>query len=235
LDGLAVHAVKGERKEYKPLKSIICDSADPLIVAKAFEKLGFKQLYIADLNAITNNSDNLAVIEQIAKQTSLQLMVDAGVTDIEKAQTLLQHGASKVIVGTETLTDMGFVGRVVHVLGAEYVVVSLDMKNGLLIAKFNTEKRFSPFEVLRDLQKVGLTQVILLDLARVGSGEGIDWAFLRTVKENVNMRIYVGGGLRGITDLQKLSALKVEGALIATSLHSGRISMEEIRHTGISF
>jgi phosphoribosylformimino-5-aminoimidazole carboxamide ribotide isomerase len=234
LDSVAVHAMRGRRKEYKPLKSVLCDSAHPLDVAKVFVSLGFAEIYIADLNAIMGNGQNSAVIERIAKETGLQLMVDAGVADIASARTALQHGASKVIVGTETLTDVNFVQQAVQLLGPDKVIVSLDMKNGQLLNKLNTPKLPDPVDVLQAFQRAGLTQVILLDLGRVGSGEGIELGFLDKVLKNARMLVFVGGGVRDVADLVKLNDIGVGGVLVATSLHSGRITVEEIRHAGLN-
>ncbi len=234
LNGVAVHAVRGRRKEYQPLKSVLCDSADPLDVAKAFVRLGFTELYIANLNAIMGDGENLAVIEQIAKASDLQLMVDAGVSDIPGARTVLQRGACKVIIGTETLTTISFIQQAVELLGPDKVIVSLDMKNGQLLNKLNAAKSLDPVDVLLQMQSAGLTQVILLDLGRVGSGEGIDWALLRKVLKNAKMQVFVGGGVRDMADLVRLNDMGVEGVLVATSLHSGRITMEEIICAGLN-
>jgi phosphoribosylformimino-5-aminoimidazole carboxamide ribotide isomerase len=53
LGGRVVHAVRGRRKEYQPLKSTLCASTDPVDVAAALKALGFGELYVADLDAIT--------------------------------------------------------------------------------------------------------------------------------------------------------------------------------------
>jgi phosphoribosylformimino-5-aminoimidazole carboxamide ribotide isomerase len=233
LDGVAVHAVRGRRKEYKPLKSVICVSADPLDVAQAFHSMGFRELYVADLNAIMGNGKNLAVIERMAKKTRLRLMVDAGVADITGARAVLQH-AAKVVVGTETLTDIGFVGQAVRLLGPDRVVVSFDMKNGQLLSKLNFEGSPSPIEVIREFQNLGLTQIIVLDLAKVGSEEGVDLAFVRMVLENVNLQVLVGGGVRNMDDLVTLNGLGVFGVLVATALHSGEITVEKIQRAGLT-
>ncbi len=235
LNGVAVHAVRGERSRYKPLKSVLCDSTDPLDVAKAFAGLGFKELYVADLNAITGNGENSHITERIVEKTGLKLMVDAGVADIERAQTVLRHGASEVIIGTETLTDATFVEQAVHMLGSQNVVVSLDMKNGQILTKLNVEQLPDPVDLLREFKESGLTQVILLDLGRVGSGEGLDWDFLRTVMQSVRLRVFVGGGVCDIADLVKLNELRVGGALVATSLHSGKITIGQILGAGLGF
>jgi phosphoribosylformimino-5-aminoimidazole carboxamide ribotide isomerase len=234
LNGVAVHAVKGVRKEYKPLKSVLCESADPLAVAKAFQKLGFKELYIADLNAITGNHDNFKVLERIALETGLQLMVDAGVNDIRIAKEVIQHGVSKVIVGTETLTSVGFVEEAISHFGPKRVIVSIDMKNGQLLSKLDPREFSDPIDVLRRFQRVGLTQAILLDLARVGGNEGVDLAFLKRVVEGVDLKVFVGGGVRDINDLVKLKELGVFGVLLATALHSGKIKVADFRLVGLS-
>ena len=52
--GMAVHAVRGERERYRPVRSVITDDAgDPVALARAFaSELGLDELYVADLDAI---------------------------------------------------------------------------------------------------------------------------------------------------------------------------------------
>jgi phosphoribosylformimino-5-aminoimidazole carboxamide ribotide isomerase len=234
LNDVGVHAIRGRRKEYKPIKSALCTSSEPLDIAVAFRSLGFSELYVADLNAITGDHENFGVIEQIAEKTGMRLMVDAGVADIEKARTIMQLGAIKVIIGTETLTEIGFVEEAVHSLGPDHVIVSLDMKDRQLLGKFNLQKLDTPIDVLCEFRRMGLTQAILLDLARVGSEEGVDSAFLCEVLERANLKIFVGGGVRNIDDLLKLNEMGVYGVLLATALHSGKITVEDIERAGLS-
>jgi len=234
LDGVAVHAVRGRRKEYKPLESSLCMSADALEVAKAFRKLGFGGLYVADLNAIMDSGTNLGVVEEIARKTRLQLMVDAGVGDAVKARRVLDSGASQVIIGTETLIDASFVGRALLSLGTDKVIVSFDMKNGQLLQRFGLEESYDPIEILREFENMGLGQVILLDLARVGSEEGVDLPFLKKVLRQVSLKVFVGGGVRNLDELSRLNEIGVSGALLATALHSGRITVREIVEAGLT-
>src|SRR4030066_1190974 len=77
LEGVAVHAVRGKRKEYKHLRSELVASADPLEVAVTFKDLGFNELYVADLDAITGKKPNIRVIKRISDKTGLRLMIDA--------------------------------------------------------------------------------------------------------------------------------------------------------------
>jgi len=228
LNGVVVRAVRGKRREYQPLQSNLCKSVEPLEVAKAFEALGFSELYVADLDAITGGSVNFRVLKHIAEETGLKLMVDAGVSDLETAQRLLCNGASKVIIGTETLNSKSFVEEAVRLFGGDRVIISLDLNGDKILLKLEFDGCQNPMCLLREFEKMGVLGVIVLDLARVGSGEGVNVGFLKKVLEDGSLDVYVGGGVRSIKDLVELKNLGVAGALVATALHSGKISIEEL-------
>ena len=232
LDELVVHAVRGRRQEYQPLSSTLCNSVGPLEVAKAFKTLGFNDLYIADLDGIIKGEVNFQIFKQIVDETDLKLMVDAGVADIETAKKLLKTGVSKVIIGTETLQNSSFVGDVVRVLGNERVIVSLDLKGEKLLVKLEFAGSKDPMCLLRDFRKIGVLSVIVLDLNRVGSNEGTNVDFLKKALSE-NMDVYVGGGVRDIKDLIILKNWGVSGALVATALHSRKISITELKQNGL--
>ncbi len=48
------------------------------------------------------------------------------------------------------------------------------------------------------------------------------------------MDVFVGGGVRDIKDLVELKNLGVSGVLVATALHSGKISIEELKKRWIA-
>jgi phosphoribosylformimino-5-aminoimidazole carboxamide ribotide isomerase len=229
LNGIVVHAVRGKRQEYQPLQSSLCKSVEPLEVSKAFKAFGFSELYIADLDAITGGSVNFQVFNRIAKETGLMLMVDAGVPDRETAEKLLDCGVSKVVIGTETLQSKSFVGEAVRFFGSERVIVSLDLKGDKVLVKLGVDGCKSPMCLLREFKEMGVSGLIVLDLARVGSGEGVNVDFLRKVLAAVPMDVYVGGGVRDIKDLLELRDAGVSGVLVATALHLGKISIEELK------
>jgi phosphoribosylformimino-5-aminoimidazole carboxamide ribotide isomerase len=229
LDGVVVHAVRGKRKEYQPLKSTLCNSADPLSVASAFKACGFKELYVADLDAIMGKESNFPILLQIAEETDLELMVDAGIADLKRAQDTFTSKVSKIILGTETLPNLDFVSETIECFGSERVVVSLDLMQRKVLSKSESARSMSALALAREFQGRGVTQMIVLDLARVGSGEGVDFAFLKEMLRSLEIKVLVGGGVRDIKDLIALKTLGVSGVLLATSLHSGRISVEELR------
>jgi phosphoribosylformimino-5-aminoimidazole carboxamide ribotide isomerase len=233
LNGVVVHASGGKRREYKPLQSVLCKSTDPLEVARTFKNLGFTDLYIADLDAIIDCNTNFQTLKLIAKDTGLNLLVDAGVTSIERAQTLLKTGISKLIVGTETLQSQGFVEEAVELFGSKRVLVSLDFRGEKLVVKMGFDGCSDAVCLLQGFKRIGLSQVIVLDLARVGGGEGVNVGFLKKIIVEVGIDVYVGGGVRNIADLVELKNFGAAGALVATTLHSGKISVQMLKENDL--
>jgi len=232
LNGIVVHAVRGKRQEYQPLQSILCKSTQPLELAKAFKSLGFSELYVADLDAITKGKANFQMLKNVADETELKLMVDAGVADLEAARKLLEAGVSKVVVGTETLSGKSFVGEAVRLFGSDRVIISLDLRGDEVLVKLGFDGCRSPLCLLREFKDMGVSEVIILDLARVGSGEGVNIDFLKEVRAELPLDLIVGGGVRDIEDLVELNELGVSGVLVATALHSGKISIQELKKAG---
>jgi phosphoribosylformimino-5-aminoimidazole carboxamide ribotide isomerase len=233
LEGRVVHAVRGRRKEYQPLKSNLCASTNPVDVAAALKALGFGELYVADLDAITRGQANFSIFKNIADKTGFELMVDAGIDTLKKAESVLESHVSKVIIGTETLPSISLVAEAIRLFGNDRVVVSLDMMGERVISGFRLGALKDPVAFLREFQEAGVSQIIVLDLARVGSGEGVNVPFLREVLRNMKVNVYVGGGVRDIKDLVELKGVGVFGVLIATALHSGKISPEGLKQTGL--
>jgi len=229
LNGAAVHGIRGERKRYQPLKSSLCKSADPLDIASSFESLGFSSLYLADLDAILGKSVNFSIYRQIMTQTSLDLMVDAGIADITKAEEVLATEVTKIVIGSETLNSLDFVSQAVRAFGDDTVVVSIDQKEGKLLSASEAIASMDAVSFAQKLASIGVRQILLLDLDRVGTEHGINLSVLRNILEKTGVEVLVGGGIRSLQELEDLRNLGVSGALVATVLHNGKLKVDDLK------
>jgi phosphoribosylformimino-5-aminoimidazole carboxamide ribotide isomerase len=202
---------------------------NPFEVAKTFKMLGFSELYLADLDAIAGKQVNFEVYRRIVSETGLELMVDAGVSDIEAAKKMLENQVSKIVIGTETLRSKSFVEQAVKLLGNDRVIVSLDLMDDKVLVKLGFDGCKNALCLLRDFRGMGVLGFIVLDLARVGSGEGVNMDFLKQAIASLSTGVYVGGGVRGVADLIELRDLGVSGVLVATALHNGKISITDLK------
>lgn len=232
LNGVAVQAIRGEREKYLPVRSVLCESASPLDMAMAFESFGFNELYLADLDAILGRYVNLILYKQIKTETSLNLMVDAGVTDLKKARKVLKSGVSRIIIGTETLDNLDFVKRAIRFFGEDQVIISLDLKEGKVISKSEAIRSMDPTLLVKMLEEMGATRMIILDLARVGTGQGVNLRVVKKILQEAKVEVLTGGGISSIKDLEELRDVGVSGALLATALHTGKITAKELKSTG---
>lgn len=228
--GLAVHAVRGERQLYQPVNSPLSRSGDPISLAAAFhDQFDFTKLYLADLDAIMGEGDNAGSIRELARHSGLQLMVDAGVSTREGASRILETGAGKVIIGSETLASWGAANEILGAFPAQELVFSLDMRAGRLLSAASPLAGASPLEALDLLAQAGWQEIILLDLARVGSAAGLDRDFLAGARQaHPELSLLVGGGVRDFNDLLELQSIGIQGVLVATILHQGSVTREQL-------
>jgi phosphoribosylformimino-5-aminoimidazole carboxamide ribotide isomerase len=232
LNGIAVHGIRGERKHYKPLKSVLRNSVDPLELASAFELLGFSDLYIADLDAIQGKSANYKIYRNITLETGLELMVDAGISDIMKAEALLKNGVQKIVIGSETLNNLDFVTKAIKDFSPEKVVVSVDMKQGNLLSASELLASLDAVSFVKKLLDLDASQFILLELNRVGTEHGVNFSLINSIWKQTEVELTVGGGIHSLQELEELRSLGISGALIATVLHNGKLSVDELKSAG---
>jgi phosphoribosylformimino-5-aminoimidazole carboxamide ribotide isomerase len=225
-DGTAVHAVRGERERYRPVSGVIGgDDGDALALARGFRALGLDELYVADLDAITGHGDNATLLAALAREA--RLMVDAGVSEPARARALLDIGAQRVIVGTETLPGPAALDDLVGALPDGAAILSVDLRDGRLLSPDAQLAGLPALDALSRLPRV--REVIVLDLARVGSGAGPGLELISAIHDAFpDLELLAGGGVRDVDDLRALSAAGAAGALVATALHRGVIGPREL-------
>jgi HisA/HisF family protein len=225
----AVHAVRGERERYRPVSSVIGgDDGDALALARGFrDELGLDELYVADLDAIVGSGENSASIGALARDA--RVMVDAGVSEPVRAQALLNLGAQRVIVGTETLTGPDALDRLLAELPDGAAVLSVDLRDGRVLSPDAQLAGLTGLDAVARLHRAGLREAIVLDLARVGGGAGPDVALIAEIHGAFpDLELLAGGGVRTIDDLRALYGAGAAGALVATALHRGVIGPREL-------
>src|SRR3954471_5074404 len=196
-DGTAVHAVRGERERYRPLRTPLAEGSDPVDVTRAVrDQLGLEELYVADLDAITGGSGHPELLAALAREA--RVMVDAGVARPEAVARLLDLGAARVVIGTETLPGVAALGRLRAALPDAPLVLSLDLRAGRMLSPAPELADLDAAEALERLAEAGAREAIVLDLARVGSGEGPGVELLSALHERLPaLALPRGGGGAG--------------------------------------
>jgi phosphoribosylformimino-5-aminoimidazole carboxamide ribotide isomerase len=231
MGGRVVQGLRGERQHYRAVRSGLVAGCDPVAIARALcGECDGRALYVADLDAIAGTGDHLGVIRELRDRLGAEPWVDAGVSDAEVAARLLEAGATRVIIGTETLPDLTDLRAIRDAVPAGQMLVSIDVGAHGVLSRCPALDGRSPLAALELLVDEGVTEVILLALLQVGTGAGPDLETLRAARAAFpDVRLIAGGGVRTPADLVTLADAGAHGVLLATALHRGWITATDIR------
>jgi len=231
MNGQVVQAVRGERENYRPVQSVLVPDAKPLSVARALQDVtDCEQFYIADLDAIMGREGQWEIVQELANGLKAELWVDSAIKDAVSARRMLEAGANRVIVCSETLSDWKALRAIRSSLPAERLLFSIDILKGLVQSRSSFLHGQDPLVWLELMSQEGWSQFILLTLNQVGTGDGPDWELIRNATRRFpQLSLIAGGGVRTLQDLEQLAALNISGVLVATSLHCGWIKRKDLQ------
>lgn len=220
--GLAVHAVAGRRHEYRMVEGALGRGDAPVELAKSMaRRCGTNQVYVADLDAIAGLPPHFALVDSLVAR-GLEVWLDAGITGPVDARPWLErHGTTTLVLGLETLRGPMALAETAA-MDSNRIAFSLDLVAGEPRAAEGWRTR-NPEEMFRAAAGAGVTRMLAIDLARVGTASG-PWggsivdAWQRSGAAG---ELLAGGGVRGRDDLNSLAIHGFHGALVATALHRG--------------
>lgn len=227
--GQVVRGVGGRRHEYRPIVSKWTQSTQPLALAQAMRHAyGFKRFYLADLDAI-GGAPLSAELYATLLERGFELAVDAGMRGTEDGRRLLECGVH-CVVGLESVSGPETLRELLAHSNPNQVIFSLDLKHGEPLGNLSGWRAPDVWSIVQQAMEIGLRRLIVLDLARVGEGQGVGTEDLcRRVKESFpHVELIAGGGVRGLEDLRTLEACGVDWALVASALHDGRLEPDAV-------
>jgi len=230
-------AAGGKRtRRFRPSVLVPAGPADDAVtLARAFhDRLGCDEWYVADLDAISGVAPQRSLVRALAALGG-RLLVDAGVSTPARARETLADGrwgasAARVVIGLETLPSLAALGDVARVVGRERLVFSLDLREGEPVLPPGAPHQGTPLELARAaVDREGVAAMLVLDVARVGSGLGVDLDLVAALRRaHPGSELLAGGGIGSVRDLERLADSGCDGALIATALHDGSLAKEHI-------
>ena len=229
-NGMAVRAVAGERKHYRAIQSRLTESVEPAEVMRAIKQsLQCAVYYVADLDAIERQQVNRCTIAEMVR-TGVSLIVDAGATTVEQIEALLEIGVRQVVLSSESMHDLTQVEAMIRSFGSASLIFSLDLKHGRLLVRDPAWQGKAPLDLVRFVIERGISQLIVLDLAAVGTGHGIPTLQLcqEIRRMSPDIRIISGGGVDSAACVADAAQAGLDGLLIASALHDGRLTTDDL-------
>lgn len=219
MGGCVVHAQRGQRAAYRPLRSHLCPSAVPVDLASALLRFYlFDALYIADLDSILGRGDNRDTIREVAAIPGCPpLWIDAGVADEADLLRFERACPGIPVVGSESVRDARLLATLKR--GEKEAILSLDFRGSVFLG---------PAEIL-DRPELWSSRVLAMNLERVGSGLPPDTGLLDELRRRCpSAEIYLAGGVRNRSDAESARRAGAAGILLASALHDGSLTSGDL-------
>ncbi|MDH3637162.1 MAG: HisA/HisF-related TIM barrel protein [Gammaproteobacteria bacterium] len=213
MNGEVVHARGGDRSRYKPLRSPIAVSSDPVDVVHGLRNVAdFRTIYVADLDAIRGTGHQLRQLADVhACFPEIALWIDAGITDRRSLENFFKFDIGTPVLGSETLRDPTLLATRNHA----DPILSLD---------YDADRYLGALDLAREV-RAWPPRIISMSLDRVGSARGPD---TERVSELLALKpdaqIYAAGGVYETDHLLRLASVGAQGALVGSAIYAGHLS-----------
>ncbi len=200
---------------------------DPLVILDKFR--AFSEIQVIDLDAAIGRGSNDDLVRFIASRTTSR--VGGGVRSVERAKTLLQQGAHKIIVGTAAFhangLNEGFLRELAGAIGRARLIVALDSKDGRIVVKGWRESTNLQAEQMLTQLEPYCSGVLCTYVDKEGMMQGTDLDWYRRLRAATTLEITAAGGITTLDEVRALLAMNVHAAL-GMAVYTGRLDLAEL-------
>ena len=204
----------------------------PVEQAAKYKEYGFKNLHIVDLDgALTGETLNLDIIEEIASKFDLKIEVGGGIRSIDSIQKYTDVGVEKVILGSAAIKDKNFLKESCEKFPNK-IALGLDAKDGYLsVSGWKENSNQLTLDYLREVNNFGASRIIYTDINRDGMKQSPNFEETSKVAETANCPVIISGGVSSIDDIKKAKKLNnknIEGIIVGKAIYDGDIKLEDL-------
>ena len=221
-DGKCVRLVQGK---YDSAYTVAESAAD---TAKAFEAMGATWLHMVDLDgakeAVPVNTD---MIFDVLKQCNLKVELGGGIRNMETIDYYMDHGISRIILGSAALNNPALVKEAVAKYG-DKIAVGIDAIDGNVAAEGWTQtSTVNYIDLAKHMEDAGVKYIVFTDISRDGMMDGPNFTMLDKLNRSVSCKVLASGGVSSLTDIVVLTALKLHGAICGRALYTRDLSLRQ--------
>ncbi len=216
------------------------DAGDPVELAQIYNQAGADELVFLDITA-THEDRNIIfdVVYRTAEQVFIPLTVGGGIQSLETIKQLLRAGADKVSINSAAVRDPNLIDRASDRFGNQCIVVAIDARRradstdpgwNVFIKGGRENTGLDAIAWAVELAKRGAGELLITSMDADGTQAGYDLALTRAIADQVEIPVIASGGAGNCQHiLEALTEGKAEAALLASLLHYGQLSVEQIK------
>jgi phosphoribosylformimino-5-aminoimidazole carboxamide ribotide isomerase len=203
---------------------------DPVAAALHWVNLGAEWLHVVDLDgAFSGRPKNFELVRSICGRAGVPVQLGGGIRDLATAQSYVDAGVARLIIGTMALEDQATFAGLCRALPGR-IGVSLDAVDGRLKTKgWVADAGMTVFDVLPRLEDLGVSFIVYTDIARDGMQSGVNVEGLAALVARTSIPVIAAGGVATLADIQALyplSAKGLEGAISGRAIYAGTLDFK---------
>jgi cyclase len=191
---------------------------------RIFNELEVDELLVLDISKDrAERGPDLKLIADLADECFMPLGYGGGIRSLADARAVFATGIEKVVINTAAADRPHIISEVAAVYGKQAVIVSIDVKKGLLgkqtvwTANGRRNTSLDPVEWAVRVARLGAGEILLTSVDREGTWDGFDLDLIRKVADAVQVPVIAHGGGGSLQDVGEAVA---KGGASAVALGS---------------
>ena len=225
LGGKAVRLAKGDYAQ------VTVYNEDPVAQAREFESQGATWVHVVDLDgARTGVPENIAIVERIVRETSLNVEIGGGIRSLETLKRLADVGAARMVLGTALVNDPELARAAVAAVGGDRLTAGIDAKGGeVAVSGWIEGSGVAATDLARAMSQAGFKHIVYTDIARDGMQTGLDVQAYVQMAEAFAHPVIASGGVASVADIQRLApvAASIEGVITGRAVYGGTLTVAD--------
>ncbi|MCD8223926.1 MAG: 1-(5-phosphoribosyl)-5-[(5-phosphoribosylamino)methylideneamino]imidazole-4-carboxamide isomerase [Clostridiales bacterium] len=204
-------------------------SDTPADMARLWVSQGATWLHIVDLDgALAGHSVNEKAIRDIVQAVSVPIELGGGIRSAEAIAYMLELGIHRCIIGTRAVQQPEFIRDLVRQFGAEYIVVGVDAKDGMVAVEgWERVSSISALDLCCQMKEYGVAHIVYTDISRDGMLSGPNVEATKLLTKQTGLDVIASGGVSCMDDLQRLYDEGIRGAIIGKALYENRVDLSQ--------
>jgi phosphoribosylformimino-5-aminoimidazole carboxamide ribotide isomerase len=224
IEGKCVRLTKGDFSTKKIYNE------NPLEVARQVEDNGIKYIHLVDLDgALKKRVVNYKILEKISAGTSLKIDFGGGIRSDDDLYIVFSSGARQVTCGSIAVTSKPLVLDWLSKWGQEKIMLGADAVNRKIATEGWTESSDSDIiKFIADYKSKGIKYAVCTDINKDGMLRGPSVNLYKEILKIPGLSLIASGGIASIKDIEELSLIGCEGAIIGKALYEGILDLKDL-------
>ncbi len=198
----------------------------------AFVAEGATWVHIVDLDgAEAGRAVQHQLIGELAGSLAVNIQSGGGVRTLVDVRNLLNAGVSRVVVGSQAVTQPDVVSAWLAKFGSDRLTLAFDVRvgeDGVPVPSLKgwTEAAGIDLWTALDRYPAGtLENVLITDVGRDGALTGPNLELLAEVmRRRPDLKVQASGGVSSLDDLKAAKAIGCDGAIVGRAIYEGRFT-----------